>query len=351
MDATATVSMPGSERLDEADASPIYRAAQPALRRAERALERVLRLEHAANIFPLVHVVCYYTLFFCLAWRGLVETPWLRLPLWVVLVLLNFSLSIGIMHMHAHRKLFTDDRANRVLEFLLSLPCCLSYPVMLYTHVYLHHRYDDGEGDPTSTDGKEGAFAAVWYWLRYADVTHRATIRGLFARDASSRWRKLRRHYIVDSSAVLAIIVVYGWIDPVRMLLIYLLPLTIVSTNIGFFAWLTHAPAFRKSGVNASINNVNNWMNLLVHNQGFHAVHHAYPGIHWTMIPSRAGLMRDIDPSLIVPYWVTLPAALRILRPRSFRDAAFGAQWKRSYEAKSRERRYRLGFLPYFVWV
>src|SRR5215831_14428843 len=128
MDATATVSMPGSERLDEADASPIYRAAQPALRWAERALERVVRLEHAANIFPLVHVACYYTLFFCLAWRGLVETPWLRLPLWVALVLLNFSLSIGIMHMHAHRKLFTDERANRVLEFLLSLPCCLSYP-------------------------------------------------------------------------------------------------------------------------------------------------------------------------------------------------------------------------------
>src|SRR5262249_53644505 len=127
MGATATVSVPGSEPLDEADASPVYRAAQPALRRAERALERTLRLEHAANIFPLVHVVFYYLLFFCLAWRGLVEKPWLRLPLWVVLVLLNFSLSIGIMHMHAHRKLFTDERANRVLEFLLSLPCSLSY--------------------------------------------------------------------------------------------------------------------------------------------------------------------------------------------------------------------------------
>jgi len=350
MGATATVSVPGSEPLDEADASPVYRAAQPALRRAERALERALRLEHAANVFPLVHVVYYYTLFFCLAWCGLVETPWLRAPLWVVLVLLNFSLSIGIMHMHAHRKLFTDERANRVLELLLSLPCSLSYPVMLYTHVYLHHRYNDGEGDPTTTLGSERGFAAVWYWLRYADVTHRATIRGLFARDASQRWRKLRRQYLIDSSAALAILVVYGWIDLERMLLLYLLPLTIVSTNIGFFAWLTHAPAFRE-GVNGSINNVNNWMNLLVHNQGFHDVHHEYPGIHWTMIPSRAGIMRGIKPSLIVPYWVTLPSALRIFHPKSFRDPAFGTGWKLRYEAKSRERRYRLGFLPYFVWV
>jgi fatty acid desaturase len=178
-------------------------------------------------------------LFFCLAWRGLVEKPWLRLPLWVVLVLLNFSLSIGIMHMHAHRKLFTDERANRVLEFLLSLPCSLSYPVMLYVHVYLHHRHDDGEGDPTSTPGKAGAFAAVWYWLRYADVTQ--TTIAAFARcepgvaQASQQYRRRLggagdpRHLRVDR----------------RMLLLALFAL-IVSTNIGFFA--SRTPAFRKGG-------------------------------------------------------------------------------------------------------
>jgi hypothetical protein len=84
----------------------LFRAPQAHLRQLERALERGLSLEHGANVFPLLHVLGYYLVLVTLAGRWL-TSPWLVAPLWVALVLLNYSLTIGILHLHAHRKLFT----------------------------------------------------------------------------------------------------------------------------------------------------------------------------------------------------------------------------------------------------
>jgi fatty acid desaturase len=326
-----------------------FRAPQAHLRWLERLLERGLGLEHGANIFPLLHIALYYLIFVALA-GGWLTSPWLVVPAWVALVLLNYSLSIGIQHLHAHRKLFTRRLPNRTVEALLCLPCGLSYPVMLYVHVFLHHRYSDGEGDPTSTRGYERGWRAVWYWIRYPYVCHKATLAGLFSRDAGQRWKRLRLQYLVDTSAVPVILVVYGLLDFSGMLRFYFLPALVVCFNIGFFAWLTHAPA-EHGPINGSINTTSNWMNLLVHNQGYHAVHHLYPSLHWTMLPDRLAMMPSVEDELIVPYWVTLESALRILRPDSFRNGKHGKAWKERYVTRVASGRHRLSFLPYFGWI
>ena len=326
-----------------------YRAPHRLLRGMERFFEVALGLEHGANVFPLLHVVLYYAVFLTLA-CGWIQTPWLAVPLWVAMVLLNYSLSIGILHLHAHRKLFNHKFGNRLLELLLAIPCGLSYPVMRYVHVFLHHKYSDGPGDPTSTRGMEKGWAAVAYWLRYPVVCHRATARGLFAPDAAPVWKKLRFQYVFDTLAALLVVGVYGALDPIGMLLFYLLPLVVTTINIGYFAWLTHAPADH-GPVDGSVNTTNNWMNLFIHNQGYHAVHHRYPAIHWTKLPDHLGMMRSVSDALIVPYWVTLESAVRLLRPRSFRNAAHGKDWKGRYEQRVSAGRHRLWFLPYFGWI
>src|SRR5262249_16959084 len=228
-----------SERRARPSRGP-FRAPQPHLRWLESTLERALGLEHGANIFPLLHILLYYTLLLILVF-GLVASPWLVAAIWLLTVLGNYSLTIGVLHMHSHRKLFVWRPGNRVTEFLLCLPCGLSYPIMKYIHVHLHHRYSDGEGDPTSTKGYRSGWRAVWYWLRYPVVCHLHTVAGLFARDAVPGWRRLRVQYILDTSAVIAVAIVYGYFDLKGMLLIYVLPMVIVSVNIGYFAWLTHA--------------------------------------------------------------------------------------------------------------
>ncbi len=38
------------------------------------------------------------------------------------LMLLNLSITIGVLHMHTHRPLFVSRRANRVVDVLCCMP-------------------------------------------------------------------------------------------------------------------------------------------------------------------------------------------------------------------------------------
>jgi fatty acid desaturase len=320
-------------------------------RKFDHWLRRVLRLESGANVFPLAHVICYYGVFVPAMIPKLITSLYLLVPLWVLFYLLSYSLSIGVLHMHAHRKLFTARAPNRVLEFLLCFPCVLSYPMMKYTHVYAHHKYQNGSKDPTSTLGYERGWRAAWYWTRYAYVCQRHTIQGLFRADAKSYWESLRSQYLVDTLVTIAIVLVYLiFIDARRMLVFWELPLILVSINIGFFAWITHAPA-SGNDVDGSFNTINNTMNIFIHNQGYHAVHHAHPGIHWTRIPERLDLMLAVPDHLIAPYWVILPSAWRVAIPKFLYDSNAGRKWKFRYVSKGIESRRRVPWMPYFGWV
>src|SRR5207249_10542015 len=118
---------------------------------------------------------------------------------------------------------------------------------------------------------------------------------------------------------------------------LWAIPLVLTHVTTGYFAWLTHAPA--AEGVNGSLNTVNNWLGLFIFNQGYHLVHHRWPGIHWTEIPDKLELMDEVDPRYIVPYWVTLNSAWRIAAPERFQNARFGAEWKRRFAAQRASRR------------
>lgn len=321
------------------------------MRKLDHWLRRVLRVESGANVFPLVHVVCYYAFFALAMIPKLITSPYLLVPLWVLIYLLSYSLSIGVLHMHAHRKLFTARAPNRILEFLLCFPCVLSYPMMKYTHVYAHHKYQNGLKDPTSTLGYERGWLAAWYWTRYAYVCQRHTIQGLFRAGAKGYWQSLRFQYLFDTLTTITIVLVYLiFIDPRRMLIFWELPLILVSINIGFFAWITHAPA-SGSLADGSFNTINNAMNIFIHNQGYHLVHHAHPGIHWTRIPERLDLMLAVPDRLIAPYWVILPSAWRVAIPKFLYDPDAGRKWKFRYVSKGTDSRRRVSWMPYFGWV
>lgn len=321
------------------------------LRRVDRFLRRVLFLESGANVLPLLHVAFYYVFLGAVLVPGLVTSMLALVPLWVLICLLNYSLSIGILHMHAHRKLFTLEPLNRVLEFLLCIPCVLSYPMMKYMHVYLHHRYENGPRDPTTTRDAERGWRALWYWIRYAYVCQKHTVIGLFGGHAHRAWKRLRRQYLIDTIGTLSLMVAYlVLVDPLRMLVFWEVPLIVVSVNIGFFAWITHAPA-SSTALTGSFNTTNNLMNFFIHNQGYHLVHHRYPGIHWTMIPERLDVLLETEDRLIAPYWVVLVAAWRVIVPRHLYDPAAGGAWKQRFRRRSSEHRTRLAWLPYFGWI
>src|SRR6266478_1958660 len=190
------------------------KASIPALARAERFLEKSLKLEHGANVFPLFHVFFYYSFFLILAVPWLVQWLPLKIVLWILLVLLNYSLTIGIMHMHSHRPLFTSPRRNRVLELLLCFPSCVAFPVVKYSHAYIHHTFDNGPKDFTSTPVYGAGGEEVWRRTRYRRVVAAHCAERVFARDAKPCWRRMRAQYVRDSLITISLFGICFFLNP-----------------------------------------------------------------------------------------------------------------------------------------
>jgi len=328
------------------------RAGRPWLRAAERLAERVLRVEHGANLGPLLHVACYAALFALLVAPGAVVAWPARSALWLVTTLLNYSLTIGVMHMHCHRKLFVARALNRALELALCFPSLLTSAEMTVLHVHHHHKHNDGAGDVTSTLGRERGLAAIGYWLSYGWTVKWFTVRSIYATDVR-RWRKqgFRATFAIDTALCAAAITALMVWRPWPMVTCYWIPFAVTHVTIGYFSWLTHAPAGDRTGIDGSVNTVDNVLNLFIFNQGYHAVHHEHPGIHWTDIPDRLDAMTRVAPDYIVPYWVTPNSAWRIAAPARFRNPHHGARWQARLQARMAAGRVRNRWLPYFAWI
>src|SRR6478609_6409431 len=95
---------------------------------------RVLKLEHPANVGPLVHIALWAGL---LAFGLLVPaaTKWyVAVPLIIVLAMLNLSITIGVLHMHTHRPLAVSRRVNRLIDMLCCFPALLTGSEMREVH-------------------------------------------------------------------------------------------------------------------------------------------------------------------------------------------------------------------------
>jgi sn-1 stearoyl-lipid 9-desaturase len=321
------------------------------LRRIEQLAERTLRVEHGANILPLGHLLCYYGLLgWCLSPLG-PRTVWLTIPAVVLLTLLNYSATIGVLHMHAHRPLFVVDRLNRLADLACCFPSWLTATEMRAVHVAHHHRYDNGDMDVTSTLGCEVGRRALGYWVRYPWTIKTWSIARVTGADTPSIWRRRGRQMAFDTAVATTAVVILTLRAPGRMALFYALPLAVTLVTAGYFAWLTHAPAEGRRDGSDSMNNVSNVLNFFIFNQGYHSVHHRFPGIHWTEIPDKLAYMREVDPDVIVPYWVTLNTAWRLAVPNRFRDPRHGLVWKQRLERRLSEGHCRSKVLPYFVSV
>lgn len=315
--------------------------------------KRVLKLENPANICPLVHVVAWLG-FLAFGFLVPAATRWyLAVPLIIVLMLLAFSLTIGVLHMHAHRPLFVSKRANRVIDVLCCLPGALTAAEMREVHVVNHHRFDDGPQDVTSTGGREHGLRAIWYWIRYGTIVKRHTIRTVFAGNVGPDRRRRRKQFLFDLTVVVALIDVTWYVgDGTRFALFYVIPFLLTQVNSGYFAWLTHAPPkVFDEDPSRSINTVGNVLNFFIFNQGYHSVHHRYPGIHWTQIPDKFEYMRQVDPGVIVPYWMLLPSAWRLFSPRGFLTTSYGRRWKMKLENRLAQGNVRARYLRWFAWV
>ena len=135
-------------------------------------------------------------------------------------------------------------------------------------------------------------------------------------------------------------------------MLFYWVPFLITQVKAGYFAWLSHAPARGFTDEpSTSLNNAGNILNFLIFNQGYHSVHHRYPGIHWSQIPDKLDYMRDVNPGVIVPYWMVAQSGWRLVVPGGFLNEGYGNKWKARLESRLEEGTCRSRYLPWFAWI
>lgn len=324
---------------------------QPVLGKLERFCQRALGLHHGADVGPLIQICLYYTTFVALLIPGVIENRIGRAALLILLTLLNFALTIGVMHMHAHRQLFRYASLNRLLEILLCFPAVLTAAEMYVFHVLNHHSHENDSQDASTTFGQERGWRAVRYWLVYWYRVKSYTFRTLFSKGRGKMQAHHRRWLVFDTVLVVPIIWLLTYTLGTRMLYCWWLPFGITLLSSGYFAWLTHAPSSANGAAKDAVNTVSNYLNVFIFNQGYHTVHHRHPGIHWTDIPAKLDEMLEADERFIVPYWVLLFSAWRVLRPLRFADAPFGAQWKQRYMARRDSVGVRSRILPYYGWI
>jgi len=336
----------------------------------ENFFAQILGLEHGANIAPLFHVAAYYCVFILLLIPGYINSLPFKITLYVLLLCLNFSVTVGIFHLHSHRNLFGPSSkrsqghtlpslrhriANRLIEVAMTFPSLGTLSDFEVFHISHHHRLNNSDLDFGSTRGYEHGWRAVWYWLTFAARVRLWVLKDLYLPSSDALPERLARHrtlMFIDLLGGLIIVTTLTVIWPQRTLLYWWIPAFFTALNAGFFSWITHAPAQPDESLNASINTVNNIMNVLMFNQGYHAIHHEYPGIHWSEIPSRLQELLVVEDKYIVPYWVTFFSAWRIVLREGFVDADFGARWKKNLLAiQASGRQPTLRWLPYFAWV
>ena len=239
------------------------------------------------------------------------------------------ALTVAVMtHNHNHVRTWTVGWMNRLHDWWLTV--FYGFPVFAWipTHNKNHHRYNNTAGDVT-----------IWY--RYTERNNAAT---LLTYPAVSSWFQqrpiaqylshLKRTNPRELAWCLSQYAVLGmWIggalllDWRKALLYVVAPQQFALFSILAVNYIQHVHADEESEWNHSRNFVGGIANFLLLNNGFHTVHHEWPGLHWSQVQAKhREIEHHIDPALNEPniLWAlfriyVLGAFVPALRTRNLR--------------------------------
>ena len=231
-------------------------------------------------------------------WQRESWSPWLwYASLWM-------GLTVAVMtHNHNHVRTWTAAWMNRLHDWWLTV--FYGFPVFAWvpTHNKNHHKFNNREGDHT-----------IWY--RHSERNNAVT---LLSYPAISSWFQQRpivqylafqkernpaefrwclSQYVVLGAWIAAAL----WIDWKKALLYVVAPQQFALFAVLVLNYLQHVHANEESEWDHSRNFVGGLANFLLLNNGFHTVHHEWPGVHWSQAPAKhREIEHHIDPALNEP--------------------------------------------------
>jgi len=220
-----------------------------------------------------------------------------------VLFLQRFILAL---HYSQHRPLFTKLHLNPnhpysyITTILNSIaPCFLApffgLPCGMYHlhHVSMHHRGNNStaKGDVSSTEPyQRDSFMQFlcFYWTRYV---FGGLIEVPLYAIRNKAWNLLQSCLVFETIYLTALWYLYS-IRPIATLWVFLLPFTLSSFALMIGNWSQHI--FICPDRNAGAQYYNNAYNCLAwgdnqktFNDGYHAIHHLNPKLHWSEFPDK----------------------------------------------------------------
>ncbi len=203
-----------------------------------------------------------------------------------------------MMHALFHRRSFTGP--GRWLDRFLrhGLPMLYGLQPFAYVphHLLMHHHENNGDLDLSSTLGyrRDDWRDFLRYWVRFMLGDNLRLARYLLAR---RRERAVLR-YLAGSFACLAIVAGLMVLAPVATLVVFVLPYFLTRFFLMAGNWAQHAfidpenmggprDGDGKVDLGDAVILVNATQNQRCFNDGYHAVHHRHPGLHWAEMAAR----------------------------------------------------------------
>lgn len=210
----------------------------------------------------------------------------------IMVALLAFSAVPGaISHNHHHTPTFLRAGMNRGYEVILFLETGVLPLAWTIHHNLGHHKhYLEQDRDPAPWKHADGrVMSRVYYDLAGALNMYPEVFR------IGRKYPELLRRFECWAVISLAVLAVFVVIDPVKALLLFVLPMPLMYIGLLDNTYMQHSDLDTASDFTASRNTTSRFYNLVSGNLGYHTAHHMKPHRHWSELPQlHAELSRQI---------------------------------------------------------
>ncbi len=241
-------------------------------------------LRYRADIKTLVFVAIYF---------GLVAVQWIyaptdiavAIPLVVLTCWFSFFGAVAT-HNTVHTPVFHQRWANRLFQVALTLT--YGHPVSAYVpgHNLSHHKYTQSRKDvmrTTKTRFRWNLLNGMFFMSRvgkdifFADMRY---FKAMYRRNPP--WF---RQMIFESVVFIGSMGALLFLDWKKFIVYVLIPHQYAAWGIITMNLLQHDGCDENSQYNHSRNFVGKIVNWFAYNNGYHSIHHEYPGLHWSLLP------------------------------------------------------------------
>jgi fatty acid desaturase len=250
-----------------------------------------------------VYFVAAYALIATTGWLFAPPSVWVTVP-WVAVSCVSAWIVGIVTHNAIHSPVFRSRGLNRAFQLWLSLS--YGWPVSEFGpgHNLSHHKHTQTGKDLMRTT-KVRSRSNMWNAIAFAPSVMFGVMRAnyRFAARARATAPSWHRQLLVETTLVWTANVALAFLDWRRAALFVFIPHLVAVWGIVEVNFLWHDGCDEKHPFNHSRNFVGPIFNFFTLNNGFHAIHHDRPGLHWSLTPeAHARLLHGkIHPSLEQP--------------------------------------------------